>query len=332
MSKTKNMDFVKRVDSNRDKKTHDKSGKEKMVRVLKVLTALDHGTIILKELAQDMGLSVRTLQRYVRVLESAGFPLYNNPKIGEWAFVEGYSLKKMQFSKDEACLLVLMDDWVSSLANKKLAQAFLDLKNKISGNVVDTPFYIKENEVAAYEVSPETKSLEAAIDKKEVIDIGYFSDWDNKTKSLKSLKPMKIVCYDGFWYLIALGYKNKILKFRISNIKSVLCKDKYFSHDGKIEKTLRESKNIWFEAERNIEVKLLIKKEGARYFKKKKYFPAQNIEADNPDGSFILTCKIANDQEIVPTILHWIPFIKTISPENLATAIKEKIKNYLNEL
>jgi transcriptional antiterminator len=139
MFNTKNMDFIKRI--SRNKKNHDKSGKEKMVGIWKVLNALDQGTIILKELAQDMGLSVRTLQRYVKVLESAGVPLYNNPKIGEWGFVQGHSLKKMQFSKDEACLLVLMDDWVSSLANKKLAQAFLDLKNKISENIVDTPFY-----------------------------------------------------------------------------------------------------------------------------------------------------------------------------------------------
>jgi predicted DNA-binding transcriptional regulator YafY len=246
--------------------------------------------------------------------------------------MEGHSLKKMQFSKDEVWLLVLIEDWVSCLSNKKLSQAFKDFKTRVLGSEFESPFYIKENEGSAYELSNETKILETAINNCQMIGIKYFSDNEGKNKIIQNLKPLKIACFDGFWYLIALGFGDKLLKFRILNIKSVQPKNKKFVYEGNIKDILRESKNIWFESERNIEVKILVKKEVAKYFKNKKYFPMQTIDPDNKNGDFVLTCKTSKLQEIQQTILHWIPYIKIISPKNYAEGIKAKVKDYLKDI
>jgi len=308
----------------------DKQRQEKMIGVLKILNALNEGEIVLKELEGELDLSIRTIQRYIRSIEEAGFPLYSS-KAGTYSFMEGYSLKKMQLSDNEACLLVLMDNLVSSLGNKKFSDAFKGLKSRILSGDVDNPFYIKEQESSFYADDEISKVLESSINKKEIINIDYFSEKQKKIIPMPYLKPLKIANYDGFWYLISFATKDKVLKFLISNIKAATPINKFFKYNKKIEKIIKESKNIWFESERNIEVKLLIDKSVIRYFQNKEYFPLQKIE-QNKDGNFILICKASKLQEIEPDILHWIPYIKIISPQNYAEQIKEKITVYLQGL
>jgi predicted DNA-binding transcriptional regulator YafY len=310
--------------------TTDRQRQEKMIGVLRILNDLNDGEIVLRDLAREMGISVRTIQRYICQIEGAGFPLYS-PSAGVYCFVDGYSLKKMQLSDNEACLLVLMDNLVSSLANKKFSEAFKGLKSRLLSNEVDNPFYIKEQAASFYADNEVGKILEKSINKKEVIGINYFSQKKNKTSINKDLKPVKIACYDGFWYLICFDIKGKVMKFLISNIKSVELTNTFFKRDKNLEKILEQSRNIWFESQRDIEVKLLIDKDVARYFQKKEYFPLQKIK-ENKNGTLLLTCKVSNLQEIQPDILHWMPCIKIISPKNYAIKVKETIKNYLGRI
>jgi predicted DNA-binding transcriptional regulator YafY len=90
--------------------------------------------------------------------------------------------------------------------------------------------------------------------------------------------------------------------------------------------------NIWFEGKRDTEVKLHVRAETAQYFKNKTYFPLQKIEKENKDGSLILICKIAKFAEIRPIILHWIPWIKVISPQSLCDEVKNAVQDYLTEI
>ncbi|MCL2485553.1 MAG: WYL domain-containing protein [Endomicrobia bacterium] len=305
--------------------------RDKMVGLLKILNALDNGEVVLKDLESEMNLSLRTIQRYIRAIEDADFPLYS-PSPGIYSFVEGFSLQKMKLSDKEACLLVLMDNFVGSINNKNLAEAFKELKTRILNSNADNPFYIKTADSVSYESNDITKALETAVTNKEIINMKYKNPSDDIVRWINNIKPVKIAYYDGFWYLIALGNQNKILKFRVTYITDVRLSGENFKYDKKIEALLKESKNIWFDEERDTEVNLLLDKRLGKYFKDKEYFPLQKIETENPDGSFIVSCKISKFEEIMPLIFHWIPFIKVISPKELAETVKGKVKNYLEEL
>ncbi len=66
---------------------------------------------------------------------------------------------------------------------------------------------------------------------------------------------------------------------------------------------LDESVNIWFSDQRNKKVLLKVDKEAARFFKTKKYLPLQKIVKQNKDGSMLVQAMVAQDMEVLPTIL-----------------------------
>ena len=134
---------------------------------------------------------------------------------------------------------------------------------------------------------------------------------------------------EGFWYLLALTNTNKLLKFRLEKITTATPLQKSFQYNKNIEKILRESPNIWFETNRPLEVTLEISSECANYFKHKVYFPLQQVEKELKDGRLILSCKAAKEAEILPTILHWLPHIKVLSPLSLQKQLKEVLSTYL---
>ena len=52
------------------------------------------------------------------------------------------------------------------------------------------------------------------------------------------------------------------------------------------------------------------------------------ITKENKDGSLILEYKITKEEEILPTIFHWLPHIKVIEPKWLDDKIREILKQY----
>ena len=67
-------------------------------------------------------------------------------------------------------------------------------------------------------------------------------------------------------------------------------------------------------------------------FKNKKYFPLQKMEKELKDGRIVLSCKAAKEEEILPTILHWLPHIKVVSPASLHKHVKEVLTDYLRSV
>ena len=295
----------------------------KISAIIFILNKLDCGEVTTKGLAEELNVSTKSIQRYIKEIENAEFPLYN-PQKGAYAFVEGFSLQKMLLSDTEAGLLVLLNSFVDSLKNKKIDKSFDMFKKRILSEHADSPFFIKFQPGLKYEINEKTKTIEKAIKEQEYITIESVYN-----KKLQNLKPIKIAYFEGFWYLICLlGHKNKVLKYNINNIKTITTTNKYFEITSDINKILKESTNIYFEMERKIKVTLSVAQKAAKYFKVKEYFPLQKITKENKDGSLILECKIAKEEEILPTIFHWLPHVKVIEPKWLDDTVRDILKQY----
>lgn len=294
----------------------------KLTRLLYELNSLDKGPINLIDMAAEVGVSVRTLQRDMNDIDEAEFPLWN-PTPGTYAFMDGFSLEKMQISGAEASILVLMSDLASSLGGN-FSKSFNLLKNRIL-SLNNNPFFIKMNGGEVYKDTPITRTLEKCIQMRQWVNVCY----KGGKLACYSMRPLKIMWMDGFWYLLAMTNDDKLLKFRLEKISSAESLDKPFKYNKNIEKILHESINIWFEQDRPLAITLEISAECAKYFQNKIYFPLQKVEKQLKDGRIILSCKAAKEEEILPTILHWLPHIKVISPHELHTRIKTILKDYL---
>ena len=112
----------------------------KVTRLMYILNELDNGEIFVTSIAKDLDVTIRTVQRDLRILEDAGFPFANTKK-GAYCFIEGFSLQRMRLNAKEAAMLALIGDIAHNLGGG-FADTYKELRNKIVENRRN-PFFIK---------------------------------------------------------------------------------------------------------------------------------------------------------------------------------------------
>ena len=299
----------------------------KIERILYILNCLDKGEVCLKDLAQEMNVSLRSVQRYIQTIDDADFPIYD-VRPGVYAFTEGFSLSKMQLDTEEAGVLVFLSDIANTLGGN-IATTFKSLRRRITAPNQENPFFLKIAKGLNFEDTPLTQTLRLAIRKKKYLLVTYKSQTGQKVKEHLVI-PIKIAWYEGFWYLVCLGKNDYIFKFRLDRmLKAEIQKKTFKINSDKFTELMNRSVNIFFEDERNILVTLKVAAAVAHYFKQREYFPEQKIIREAKNGDLTITSKISTPAEILMIIFHWLPHIKVISPKPIQTAVKDTIKGYL---
>lgn len=298
----------------------------KISRLMYILNGLDKGEISVSSLARDLNVTLRTIQRDLRILEEAGFPFANTKK-GFYCFVEGFSLQRMRVSAQEAAMLALLGEMARSLGSN-FADTFRELRSKVIEENKENPFFIKIAKGQAFKDPKLMKTLEQSINGRNHIIIQY----ENSPLSGRSISPLKIAWFNGFWYLLAYGKNETILKLRLDKIKGAKLQNSTFIRPQTLEKTLQDSASVWFEENRTHHVKLNIDSEVACYFEQREYFPKQKLIKSAAAGPLTLECAVGRFEEIIPTILEWIPHIVVQEPAELKAVIAGKIAQYSRKL
>ena len=303
-----------------------KEMQNKITRLLYELNALDKGTVCLTDMAAELGVSLRTLQRDMRTIQEAEFPLYC-PQAGHYAFMEGFGLEKMELSDKEASVLIVMNEVANSLGGN-FAGSYDLLRKRLLKHQEDSPFFVKISNGATFPDTPITRILSACVRTREKVTVCY----SGGKRVCYHVRPLKILWVEGFWYLLALCDDGKLLKFRLEKITSATPMGKFFTYDAGIEKIIRHGPTIWFATKRTLSIKMEISAACAGYFKARQYFPLQKIEKEYKDGRLLLSSHAVKEEEILPTILYWIPHIKVLRPVKLALQVKKCVKKYLEQL
>lgn len=306
--------------------TQNKDYAKKIMRLMFILNKLNgSGRVRTSELCEEFNVNIRTIQRDIALLNEAGFPVMSAEK-GIYAFMEGFSLRKLMLSNEEASLISFFHEIADSLG-KNFSESFHGLANKLLSRDDDSPFYVKLPTTQAHMKNfPFVKELEQAIDDCQKISLTYESDEGNE---VFKLSPVKLINFEGFWYLLAMPEgKRAYWKFRSEKIKGLELLTENFDPPRDLKSILDRSVNIWFSGDPGEKILLEIDKDAAHYFKKKIYFPEQRILKEKKDGTLVLETR-ANFNEVLRTIIHWIPDIRVIQPKELDVKIKGLLKEYL---
>lgn len=304
---------------------------KKIFRIISILNMLDkEGVVRTSELAEEFGVNVRSVQRDLALINATGFPVMSLEK-GEYRFVDGFSLRKVKLTHQEASLLSLMKDVTQDLGNE-LEDSFKALYSKVMGVEEESPYYIKIADGFKLDSEyPFINSMKEAIEEAKKIYLCY-DKHDGKGKKCFELDPLKLIFFNGMWYLLCrVEHKDSIIKLRLDNISDVQVLNKHFLYEENLRKVLDESTNVWFQGKRDILVKMKVNAKVAPYFAKKKYFPLQRTVKKHQDGSITIESKISYHMEVVPDILKWIPYIKVLSPKSIKDEIDSRIKEYLKK-
>jgi len=307
-----------------------KSYDKKIFRLLYCLNKLDRGgKVCTRELSREFNVSLRTVQRDLELLNMAGFPLAPSDK-GTHSFADGFSLKKLMLSKEEASLLSFMLE-VSKSLGRDFEESFGRLLKKVLTPEAEPMFYAKIPEgIKMDKQYPFMNDLKAAVNQHKKCEVHYVTE--DKDKRF-AIHPLKVIFFDGFWYLLVRTDEDeRIIRLRLECIRQIIPKTQKFEVPVNLKAMLDESVNIWFSDQRNKKVLLKVDKEAARFFKTKKYLPLQKIVKQNKDGSMLVQAMVAQDMEVLPTILLWIPYVRVITPKKLALDIKDVVREYHESL
>lgn len=323
-----NVNIANTANKNSKARSYDK----KIFRLWSILNRLDSGKkVYTSKLAQDFNVSVRSAQRDMELLNMVGFLVESCGK-GCYKFTDGFSLGRMMLSEEDASLIAFMYDISMSLGSK-FEDSFNAFLKKILSNDPCSPYYLKIYDGIKLKAEyPFADVLTRGIKENLKVNILYISVKDKGKQKEYMCDPLKIIFYEGFWYLLArCGRETVLRKFRLDRILSAKPTEDYFATPENLKRILDESINIWFEGERDKKVVLEVSSEVAEFFTNRKYFPKQNIVKERKNGNLVMESYVSDDMEIIPIVLSWIPWIEVVSPKSLSDKIRKRISAYLRK-
>lgn len=278
-----------------------------------ILTKLNNGeTLSIKELAEEFGVTVRTVERDISERLSY-LPLR---KEGTSYSLEEFYLGKLGF-KD-------IQNFAAISGIKELFPSLEEsfLKNVLDG-VVNSAYLIKgHNYTDTSEMGDEFKLFEKAINENLIIGFEY-------TAKQRRVEPYKLLNNKGIWYLV--GIEDETLKtFSLTKIVKLVLTDEKYIYDGEIVNRLKSEDNIWFSDEQ-FEVVLKVDKSVASYFTRRNIIPNQVIVKNLEDGGVIVSTKVGHVNQILPIVRYWIPNIRVVSPESLQVKLESNLQEYINK-
>jgi predicted DNA-binding transcriptional regulator YafY len=194
---------------------------------------------------------------------------------------------------------------------------------------IKSPFYTRldvEDIGSKFEI---VMHLEKALEQKREVTLSYTPYGAKIPSEYTNVRPIKVIVYEGFWYLLA-QQRSYTKKFYIKSISSCEITDITFHHNPKIIERLENSINVWFSTNvEPYEVRLWVDKSVVVYFERKPVAKNQKLYKQ-PDGSAELVLKVTSDEEIYPILKYWMPTIRVIEPLRIQEKFEGMLSGYLS--
>lgn len=218
----------------------------RLSRLTSILTILQTKRIITStELAKKFGVSIRTIYRDIRALESSGIPIFTEEGKG-YSLEEGYRLPPVSFTEIEANALITAEHLVFANSDKSLVENFSSAISKIKSvlrhetkekaDLLSNRIYVWQGSVEEMQ-SKHLSTLQLAITNYNLVRIEY-QTIEHKAISDRIIEPFGTFRFDeNKWLLVAwCRLRNDFRNFRIDNIKQIeVLNEKFEAHNMTIE-------------------------------------------------------------------------------------------------
>ncbi len=200
---------------------------DRLIQIIFLL--LRHENITAKQLAQDLGVSTRTIYRDINTLSIAGIPITSQKGYGGGlSLLEGFALDKSYFTQEEQSNIIQA---LQILKSSNYPDADRTL-NKVAGLFSHTLQSDWLEIDFSYWGSPEKErrnmtALERAVINKYVIKFTYYNS--ELTITEQTVEPLKLLFKSHSWYLIAFSRRRKEIRtYKLSRIRNLQITDQLF--------------------------------------------------------------------------------------------------------
>lgn len=202
-------------------------------RVLAVLDLLQsHGRMSGSELARRVGVDVRTLRRYIVMLEDLGIPLTaERGRHGAYMLVAGFKLPPMMFTNDEAVALSVGLAAARGLGLAEASPAVESVQAKLSrvmpdklkgqvGAVADTVKIDLRLSPSHPDSHVALVALTSAAQARQRVNMHYVSGQGERTE--RAFDPYGLAYWAGSWYALGMCHLRQGLRsFRVDRVRGV---------------------------------------------------------------------------------------------------------------
>lgn len=296
-----------------------------------VFTLIDRDTISARELSEKYGVSIRTIQRDMDTLCSAGIPITaSQGAAGGYGIIDTYKLNKQLVNTDDLFfILSALESLDASFSDKKISFTIDKIKGLISGNQKQEISALKEKLILDFSALNVDKSnpnlfaqLDEAITKCRLIEFDYTNQ--KYTPSRRVVEPMTIVFKWYSWYL--LGYcrlRKDFRLFRFSRINNIdILPERFNRRVIDFDEFERQGKEQY---ERDAEI-VVLKVSKSLHAENNDYFRHFEMSTD-AEGNSIVKMKIPVDDWLYGMILGYGDKIEVVEPPHIRKAVFDRVKS-----
>ncbi len=210
--------------------------KPRLSRLTAVLTQLQSKRILTaREIAEKHNVSIRTVYRDIRTLESSGIPIVTEEGKG-YSIMQGFNLPPVMFTENEANALITAEQLILKNKDKSFTEQYESAVSKIKSilrhSQKDKIEFLSERIVFRYNAENQKTSnylmtVQSAVTGFKLIDIEYQSLQDENTK--RTIEPFALYSTQENWLLIAnCRLRNDFRVFRLDRIRKLIVQNQHF--------------------------------------------------------------------------------------------------------
>lgn len=228
--------------------------KPRLTRLTAILTQLQSKKLITaKDIAERHNVSIRTVYRDIRTLESSGIPIITHEGKG-YSIMEGFHLAPVSFTQQEAHALITAEQIVVKNKDKSFINQYNSAVQKIKSILRNSDKEKIEllSKRLDVRINPDQEStsnyliqLQSAIVNLSVTYIEYSSSEKKNTK--RKIEPFALIHTQENWVLIAFCRLRKDFRaFRLDRISNISITLEHFDeHDITLDQYFEQKRNEW---------------------------------------------------------------------------------------
>lgn len=289
------------------------------------------------ELAKELGISVRSLHRYLSALDDMGIPIYSERgPLGGFSLLRGYKMPPLMFSLEEAAAVSLGTSLVGelwgNLYQEPARSALVKIDNLLPDEQRAEVSWARQAMVVSglhrFNLDSMMNTLEIlrrAVHDRKGIYINYLGN-SQLQPTERQIDPYALVYRWGWWYVVGYCHLRAACRtFRVDRIQEMHTTDRLFiiPDDFDIHQYLESEPRFVPQ----IKATILFNAEAQRL--------AHSIDfmglslQDQPDGTVLATFLAYDLDFAAQMIMSFGPLVKVVSPPELKKMVVEYAEQIL---
>lgn len=306
--------------------------------VIRILEARYGVTV--DELAEECGVTRRTIYRDLDAIRDAGYPLDSEQEVDGhtlYRFVTGFKKSPpITFSLDELMTLYLCRGQLGFLKGTPFEDDLEAIFGRIRSSL--PPRSVAHLERIAEAGAPKFQGVRDYSSKKKLladlrkallfqqrIDVDYTPA--KRSTEIYRFDPYQLLFYDGALYVGGYAHNRKANRlFLVDRIESVTLLDERFEipEDFSIDDLTGSSFGLV--DEKPLQIKVRFDADVAHLIRERLWHPSQKLEEEE-EGKVILTFTASGEKEILSWLYSYLPSVQVLEPEGFQKKFYDGLKN-----